>query len=204
MASGDVLCHRRLMPDALPADEASPEFTRDALVSMDAVYRFARSLSRDEANADDLVQETYLRAFRAWQTFVVGSDMRRWLFAICHNVFLRTREREQRYEPLQDAEGETLRAVERHAEWRRDGTDALIQQLDLQSAVERALAVLSEPFRTVVILVDLQDASYEEASGILGVPIGTVRSRLFRGRRLLQEHLMDQARDAGLAGGQDG
>jgi RNA polymerase sigma-70 factor (ECF subfamily) len=188
------------MVDESPAADVSPEFSAAALAAMDDVDRFAKSLTRNEPDADDLVQETYLRAFRAWRTFLAGSDMRRWLFTICRNVFLRSREREQRYSPLEDGEGETLKAVEQHAAWQREGTDAALMRLDLKPAVEQALQALQEPFRSVVVLVDLEDHSYDDASAILGVPVGTVRSRLFRGRRILQEHLMAFARDAGLPG----
>lgn len=184
---------------SLPA-EISAEFSQSALAALDDVHRFAWSLARDEADADDLVQETFLRAFRSWRTFLPGSDVRRWLFTICRNVFLRSREREQRYTPLEDGAGETLKAVEQHAAWMREGSDVALLRLDLKPAVERALRALQEPFRSVVVLVDLEDHSYDDASAILGVPVGTVRSRLFRGRRILQEHLMAFARDAGLPG----
>ena len=187
------------MAEQLLPVNASPEFSELALGALDDVHRFAMSLARNEADADDLVQETYLRAFRSWRTFLPGSDVRRWLFTICRNVFLRSREREQRYAPLEDGEGETLKAVERHAAWERDGAEAALLRLDLKPAVERALQALQEPFRSVVVLVDLEDHSYDDASAILGVPVGTVRSRLFRGRRILQEHLMAFAHDAGFA-----
>jgi len=188
------------MVEELPPADISPEFSKAALGALDDVHRFARSLARNEADADDLVQETYLRAFRSWHTFLPGSDVRRWLFTICRNVFLRSREREQRYTPLEDAEGETLKVVEQRAAWMREGAEQVLQRLDLRPAVERALAALQEPFRSVVVLVDLEDHSYDDASAILEVPVGTVRSRLFRGRRILQEHLMAFARDAGLPG----
>jgi len=188
------------MPDESPPPEISAEFSRVALDALDDMHRFAWSLARDDADADDLVQETYLRAFRSWRTFLPGSDVRRWLFTICRNAFLRSREREQRYTPLEDGAGETLKAVEQHAAWMREGSDVALLRLDLKPAVERALRALQEPFRSVVVLVDLEDHSYDDASAILGVPVGTVRSRLFRGRRILQEHLMAFARDAGLPG----
>jgi RNA polymerase sigma-70 factor (ECF subfamily) len=188
------------MVDESPPADISPEFSHVALGALDEVHSFARSLARHEADAEDLVQETYLRAFRSWRTFLPGSDVRRWLFAICRNVFLRSRAREQRYSPLEDGEGETLKAVEQHAAWLREGAEVGLQNLDLGPAVERALEALQEPFRSVVALVDLGDHSYNDASAILGVPVGTVRSRLFRGRRILQEQLMAFARDAGLPG----
>jgi len=188
------------MIEAPPSADISPEFSQAALGSLDDVHRFARSLARNKADADDLVQETYLRAFRSWRTFLPGSDVRRWLFAICRNVFLRSREREERFTPLEDEGGETLKAVEQHAAWRREGVEAAVWRLDLKAAVDRALTALQEPFRSAVVLVDLEDHSYDDASAILEVPVSTVKSRLFRGRRILQEHLMAFARDAGLPG----
>lgn len=188
------------MVDASTPEDISPEFSQSALGALDDVHRFAESLARNSADADDLVQETFLRAFRAWRSFLPGSDIRRWLFTICRHAYLRTREREQRYAPLHDEEGQTIRAVEERAASLREGMEVALQRLDLKPAVARALDALQEPFRSAVVLVDLEDHSYDDASAILGVPIGTVRSRLFRGRRILQEHLMAFARDAGLPG----
>lgn len=180
--------------------EARSEFEKQVLPWMKDVYRFALSLTRESAEAEDLVQETYLRAFRSWQTFQPGSDARRWLFTICRNAFLRQRER-QRREVLDeegDADGSASFAL--HARMQSDGSDRILARIDLAPALDKALAELPEPFKSTVLLVDVEDQSYEEASEILGVPIGTVRSRLFRGRRQLQEKLMDYARDAGFAG----
>jgi RNA polymerase sigma-70 factor (ECF subfamily) len=174
-------------------------FEREALVWIDDVHRFALALARDPADADDVVQETFLRAYRSWHTYQEGSDCRRWLFTICRNVFLRSRDRERHRVELEDGDVEALNAVRVHANAMRDGTDRLLAQLDLAPALSRALAELAEPFRSAVILVDVEDQSYDAASEILGVPIGTVRSRLFRGRRILQERLIAFARDAGFA-----
>lgn len=180
--------------------ERDRQFGRDALPWLDDVYRFALSLTRDEADAEDVVQETFLRAYRSWDTFQQGSDARRWLFTICRNVFLRSKEREKPQVDIQDAEAEASAAVYAHSAARQDGTaDALLTQIDLQPALRRALDDLQEPFRSAVVLVDVEDQSYESAAQILDVPIGTVRSRLFRGRRLLQDALFSHARDLGFA-----
>ncbi|MEO6443609.1 MAG: sigma-70 family RNA polymerase sigma factor [Gemmatimonadaceae bacterium] len=175
------------------------EFARDALPYMDDVYRFALSLSRNPTDAEDLVQETFLRAFRSWHTFQPGSDARRWLFTICRNAFLRSREKLRHEVEVDAGDTETLAAVRMHAEMLRDGTDYLLSRIDLAPALRTALDELHEPFRSAVVIVDVEDQSYEAASEILGVPIGTVRSRLFRGRRQLQETLRAYARDAGFA-----
>jgi RNA polymerase sigma-70 factor (ECF subfamily) len=177
------------------------EFAREALPWLDDVYRFAVSLTRDPSDAEDVVQETYLRAYRSWHTFQPGSDARRWLFTICRNVFLRSRERARHEIELGDADEESMNAVQYHAGLVRDGTDQLLARADLGPALEQAIGELPEPFRSAVVLVDVEDQSYEAAAEVLDVPIGTVRSRLFRGRRLLQEKLVDYAADAGFGPG---
>lgn len=166
---------------------------------MQDVYRFALSLTRESAEAEDLVQETYLRAFRSWRTFQPGSDARRWLFTICRNAFLRQRERSRREVVEEEGDPDSSASFAMHARMQGDGSDRILARVDLAPALNTALAELPEPFKSTVILVDVEDQSYEEASEILGVPIGTVRSRLFRGRRQLQEKLMEYARDAGFA-----
>jgi len=174
------------------------DFAREALPFMDDVYRFAMSLTRDTADAQDIVQETYLRAYRSWHTFAPGSDCRRWLFTICRNAFLRSRE-SKRYElEVDDADTEAIAAAREHKAMMDDGTDRRLATIDLGPALDRALAELDEPVRSPVLLVDVEDQSYEAAADILGVPIGTIRSRLFRARRQLQGRLRDFARDAGL------
>lgn len=181
------------------AGNRDARFDQEALCWLDDVYRFACSMTRDEADADDIVQETYLRAYRSWHTFEPGSDCRRWLFTICRNVFLRARERERRkVEVATDAEFDALSALHVANMARRDGYDDLFARLDLRPAIDQAITALPDVFRLAVVLVDVEGQSYEEAAEILGVPIGTVRSRLFRGRRLLQDALLLHARDAGL------
>ncbi len=183
---------------ATPASAArDAEFEREALPWLDDVYRFALSLTRDESDADDVVQETYLRAYRSWHTFIPGTECRRWLFTICRNVFLRSRERQRPTVDLEDGEQDAVAAGSVYAAAREKGYDALYARLDLAPALRDALDELAEPFRSAVILVDVEDMTYETAAQVMGVPIGTVRSRLFRGRRLLQEKLLTVAEDMG-------
>jgi RNA polymerase sigma-70 factor (ECF subfamily) len=177
--------------------ERDVAFERDALPWLDDVYRFALSLTRDEADADDVVQETFLRAYRSWHTFIPGTDCRRWLFTICRNVFLRSRERQRPTVDLEDGEQDAVAAGSVYAAARERGYDDIYARLDLAPALREALDELSEPFRSAVILVDVEDLTYESAAEVMGVPIGTVRSRLFRGRRLLQEKLLTVAEDLG-------
>ncbi|HEY2026539.1 MAG TPA: sigma-70 family RNA polymerase sigma factor [Gemmatimonadaceae bacterium] len=180
-------------------EERDAAFARDALPWLDDVYRFALSLTRDEADADDVVQETFLRAYRSWHTFIPGTDCRRWLFTICRNVFLRSRERQKPTVDIEDGELDAVAAGSVYSAAREKGYDDIYARLDLAPALRDALDELAEPFRTAVILVDVEDMTYESAAQVMGVPIGTVRSRLFRGRRLLQEKLLTIAEDLGFA-----
>jgi RNA polymerase sigma-70 factor (ECF subfamily) len=188
-----------MMTEPAPLDAAAHEaFSALALTALDDVYRFARSLTRDESDAEDVVQETYLRAFRSWTTFQTGTDVRRWLFTIARNVFLRSKERGKREVNLDDDGAEAVDAAEAHDNWVRKGLDPILASSELGPAISDALETLPESFRSVVVLVDVEDQSYEDAAEVLGIPVGTVRSRLFRGRKLLQEQLMTHAQDAGL------
>jgi RNA polymerase sigma-70 factor (ECF subfamily) len=162
-------------------------FERDALPWLDDVYRFALSLTREESDADDVVQETFLRAYRSWHTFIPGTDCRRWLFSICRNVFLRSRERQRPTVDLEDGEQDAVAAGSVYAAAREKGYDDIYARLDLAPALREALDELAEPFRSAVILVDVEDLSYESAAEVMGVPIGTVRSRLSRGRDALRK-----------------
>ena len=180
----------------------SATFDERALACFHDVERFARSLTRNVAAADDLVQETYLRAYRAHDTFREELDMRRWLFSICHHAWLRISERERRVvltEEGDDAELETMAAIMGHVAAQRSGLDRFVSSIDLGPAIKGAIDTLSPPLQGVVVLVDVQGLGYEEAAEVLGVPVGTVRSRLFRARRLLQEQLFEYARDAGVS-----
>ncbi len=179
-------------------EERDHQFRAEALRWLPEVARFALSLERDEADADDLVQETFLKAYEAWDTYTPGTECRGWLFTICRNTFYRRRRREERQVTCEDPELEALGAVAVHDSARQGGYGDLFTRFDLSDAIDRAIDALSETFREVVLLVDINDQSYEAAAATLGVPIGTVRSRLFRARRLLQEALIDHARDAGL------
>jgi RNA polymerase sigma-70 factor (ECF subfamily) len=180
-------------------DEA---FEQEALPWLDDVYRFALSLTRDEADAEDVVQDTFLRAYRSWDTYTVGSDCRRWLFTICRNVFLRSRERELRTIELPDGERDAFATGElAFGDAPRNGVEDILFRTDLGPAIERALARVPAPFQSALVLVDVEDQSYETAAEILGIPVGTLRSRLFRGRRIMQELLVTHARDAGIVRG---
>lgn len=176
-------------------------FEEMALPHLRSVAAFALFLTRNAADADDLVQETFLRAFRGWHTFLPGTDCRRWLFAICRNTFLRVNARShvrgERLEADADAWSEARGLLE--PAW--DGTADLLDRIEVRPAIEAAVQALPEPHRSILVLVDLEGLSYEEAAGVLDVPVGTVRSRLYRARRHVQEALLAHARDLGVGAG---
>jgi RNA polymerase sigma-70 factor (ECF subfamily) len=181
------------------AETHAPAFEQELLASIEAVHRFALRLAGDAAAAEDLVQETYLRALAHRDQYAPGSNCRAWLFTICRRVFLKGALRDAREVATDDAGLEALAAAALHgAVAAADPTGAVFERADLDDAVRRALDKLPEEYRSAVALVDIEDQSYEAAAAILGVPVGTVRSRLFRGRRLLQQDLLAYAEDAGL------
>jgi RNA polymerase sigma-70 factor, ECF subfamily len=171
----------------------------EMLMHLESVIRFARSLARNRDDAADLVQATYLRAFRRWETYQRGTNARPWLFTICRNIYLREQSRDRRLVNVEsDPELDVLASVGLHAAAQRGGYDDVFERVDLEPAIEAAIAALPDDHRIVVGMVDIEGRSYAEVAEMLGVPIGTVRSRLFRARRVLQEQLIDFARDAGL------
>lgn len=174
-------------------------FRDEALPHLGAVASFALSLTRDETEADDLVQDTFLNAYRAWGQYVPGTECRAWLFTICRHAWIRRSRRAEREVAHADADLEALGAAALHAGALQSGLGDLFERYDIQRALAKALDELPDAFREVVVLVDLEDQTYEDAAHVLGIPKGTVRSRLFRARRLLQEQLIEHARDAGLA-----
>jgi RNA polymerase sigma-70 factor (ECF subfamily) len=169
------------------------------LAPIEAVHGFALRLARDAAAAEDLVQETYLRALVHRDQYAPGSNCRAWLFTICPNVFLKGAMRDARQVATDEAELEALGAAALHGTVAAsDPAGAVFERTDVDDAVRTALDKLPEEYRTVVALVDIEDQSYGAVAEILGIPVGTVRSRLFRGRRLLQQDLLAYAMDAGL------
>jgi RNA polymerase sigma-70 factor (ECF subfamily) len=173
------------------------DFHEVALPLLDDVTRFARWLTRDEAEAEDLVQDTFLRACRFWPTFKAGSNCRNWLFTICRNRFLDTRRRVDVVEAVDDEKLDDLAAAAGHEALMEVELAERFDRLDLREAVRRELLTLSETYREVVVLIDLEGLKYHQAAEVLGVPIGTVRSRLFRARGVLQGRLAAVAREAG-------
>lgn len=181
-----------------------PGFAGEALPWMDAVHRFALRLTRNSAEAEDLVQETYLRAFRSWDQFERGSNCRSWLFTICRNTHLHERDRaSSRYEMTEtDATGEGDRSrslVDQRALAGQSPDDFFNQIVD--ERLLDAIDALPDEFRETLILSDLADLTYTEISDVLEVPIGTVKSRLFRARRQLRETLLVHGIESAYADG---
>lgn len=182
-----------------PVRQRDREFAAATLPLMANVKRYALSLTRNESDADDIVQETYLRAHRYWDSFEPGSDCRKWLLTICRNVFTTSFHRSLKSVAVDDDELESLAAARGHNAARAAGLDDMYSRLDLGPAIHAAIEQLDPVFREVVVLSDVEGFSYEEIAQSIGIPLGTVRSRLFRARRHLQESLMDYAIDAGFA-----
>ena len=185
-----------------PADDhrqpTEDEFRAEALRWLPNVSRYARLLTRNKSDADDLAQETFLRAYLSWTTFRPGSDCRKWLFTICRHLFLRVQQRNSRVVGVDDPEADVQGTAELYWEAAANGLSDLFNRIDLGPAIERGLLTIQPEYREAVILVDIEDYSYADAAAEIGVPVGTIRSRLFRGRRLLQQTLMAHARDIGL------
>lgn len=185
----------------MASEDVRDGFEEEALPHLDAVYRFALRLSGAPDQAEDLVQETFLRAYRSWDQYTRGTAAKSWLFTICRNVFLRRRERRQRHDEI----------VEENVERSGGGNPVnpvwvSVLGVDpegdfFDSIVDRkiieAIEELPEEYRTAVVLSDVEGLPYAEIAELMDVPVGTVKSRLFRGRRRLQEVLYDYAVEMG-------
>jgi RNA polymerase sigma-70 factor (ECF subfamily) len=179
------------------------DFEREALPHLSALYAAALRMTRNEKDAEDLVQDALLRAYRFFDTFEAGTNCKAWLFRILTNVFCnRYREREREHEVMNEAEssGANLEQFLTGAAQAGDGRDtesALLGRM-VSADVERALQAVPPDFRMAVILADLEDFSYKEIAEIMDCPAGTVMSRLYRGRKILQGLLYDYAVEQGI------
>jgi RNA polymerase sigma-70 factor (ECF subfamily) len=169
-------------------------FEEEALELADQVYRVARHLVGSPDEADDLVQETYARAFRSWRSFQPGTNLRAWLLRILTNLNIDRGRRLQRTpetQPLEEGDYYLYNRLEQEVGEPAD-EERVISRLSQDSIVE-ALSEVPHDFRDVLVLVDIGDFSYQEAAQILDIPIGTVMSRLHRGRRVLKSALAQEA-----------
>lgn len=173
--------------------EGRNAFEAEALTHLDALYGFALKLSRAPEDAEDLVSDTILRALERWQQYQLGTNMRAWLFTILYHLFVSRRRRIEAREvrPAADDERSTFDVV---GEADPEGRfyDSFVDE-----DITRAIDALPEEYREAVILSDLHELRYAEIAEILGIPEGTVKSRLFRGRRILQKKLREYAVEMG-------
>jgi RNA polymerase sigma-70 factor (ECF subfamily) len=169
-------------------------FEEEALELSDQVYRVARRLVGSREEAEDLVQDTYARAFRSWQQFTPGTNLRAWLLRILTNLNIDRGRRQQRspdVQPLEEGDYFLYNKLESTIGQENREEERVIERLS-QNAVVEALSEVPHDFRDVLVLVDIGEFSYAEAAQILDIPIGTVMSRLHRGRRALKQRLAER------------
>lgn len=174
--------------------ERRARFDAEALAQLDALYSFAFKLTRGRDEAEDLVSDTLLRAFQRWEQYLLGTNIRAWLFTILYHAFVSRKRRidAREVQPLEDEEGREM--FEAVGDINPEGTfyDSFVDQ-EIVNAVES----LPEEYRAAVVMSDLHGLRYGEIAKVLGVPEGTIKSRLFRGRRLLQAQLRGYAEEMG-------
>jgi len=177
----------------VPPSAEDAQFSQEALLHLDSLYGTALRLTRRPQDAEDLVQDTYLKAFRSAHQFERGTNLKAWLFTILHNTYRNMRRHDVRTPVDVDSE-----AVDRAADGAgdRETPEQLLSRATLDADLQAALDALPEAFRQAVWLRDVEELSYAEIAGVLDVPIGTVMSRISRGRRALFEGLQARRADA--------
>jgi RNA polymerase sigma-70 factor, ECF subfamily len=172
-------------------------FEEEALQLSDQVYRVARRLTGSREEGEDLVQETYARAFRSWQQYQPGTNLRAWLLRIATNLNIDRGRRVQRtpdQTPLEEGDYYLYNRLESSMPDENPDEERVLERLS-QNAVVEALAEVPHDFRDVLVLVDIGEFSYAEAAQILDIPVGTVMSRLHRGRRILKQQMAEAVVD---------
>ncbi|MCA0374800.1 MAG: sigma-70 family RNA polymerase sigma factor [Gemmatimonadetes bacterium] len=183
-----------MLPAADDVMARRAQFEREALVHLDAMFSFALKLARSRDDAEDLVSDTLLRAFERWEQYHLGTNIRAWLFTILYHVFVSRKRRIDAREVQQPVDTEGWALFEAVGEADPEGR---FYDSFLDEEITRAIGALPDEYRSAVVLSDLQGLRYAEIAQVLGVPEGTVKSRLFRGRRLLQRKLASYAVDMG-------
>ena len=167
-------------------------FEEEALELADQVYRVARRLVSSREEAEDLVQETYARAFRSWQSYTPGTNMRAWLLRILTNLNIDRGRKQQRTPDAQPLEEGDYFLYNRMQQTSGAPAEERIDQKLSQDTIVTALSAVPHDFRDVIVLVDIGDFTYADAAQILDIPVGTVMSRLHRGRRILKRELAER------------
>ena len=172
-------------------------FEEEALELADQVYKVARHLVGSREEAEDLMQETYARAFRSWRSFQPGTNLRAWLLRILTNLNIdrgRRKQRSPEMQPLEEGDYFLYNRLEEDVGAPAD-EERIVERLS-QDGIVSALSTVPHDFRDAIVLVDIGDFSYQEAAQILDIPVGTVMSRLHRGRRILKKELAEQTVEA--------